>query len=97
MHTGQIMESDTASHLIDLPKDKWRPIISPDIKLANIVLGAADEVCYPAYKTAKMIDFGQVFRDHCVVDGMVKHKYTCGTGSIGPPVSPMLRRIWPVC
>lgn len=87
MHTGRAVESDTAPHLIGQIKDKWLPVINPEIKLANVVLGAVDDAFYPAYKTAKLIDFGSVFRDHCVVDGMVKHKYSCGTESICPPVS----------
>lgn len=80
-----------------LIKDGWRPVISPDIKLANVVLSAADDESYPAYKTVKMIDFGEVFRDHCVMDGMVNHKYTCGTESICPPVSCMPRRVPTIC
>ena len=97
MHTGRVMKSDTAPHLIGQIKDKWLQVISPDIKFANVVLGAADDASYPAYKTAKLIDFGLVFRDHCVVKGMVKHKYICGTESICPSVSCVPRKILHAC
>lgn len=44
------------SDLITAPR--WQPYVNTDIKLANVVLGAAKHNWYPAYKTPLMIDFG---------------------------------------
>ncbi|CAO2651441.1 Nn.00g040110.m01.CDS01 [Neocucurbitaria sp. VM-36] len=41
----------------------WQPIVNPDIKTLNVILSEAQNDFYPAYKTAKMIDFGLCFSD----------------------------------
>jgi len=40
----------------------WRPIVNPDTKPANVVLGEASTL-YPSYKVAKLIDWGLAFTD----------------------------------
>lgn len=38
--------------------DGWQPMVNTDIKLGNVVLSHPRANHYPAYKTTKMIDFG---------------------------------------
>jgi serine/threonine protein kinase len=46
------------------PTKDWKPIINPDIKPMNVMLGEAQDNYYPAYKIPKMIDFGICFDDN---------------------------------
>lgn len=87
MHTGVLIQDNTPVESMGVIKQGWDPIINPDIKLANVVLGPAQDDHYPAYKTVKMIDFGQVFPDEYVEEGWVLEKYATGTARICPPVS----------
>ena len=64
--------------------DGWRPIVNTDIKMANVVL-TDPGATFPAYKTPKMIDFGNCFDTDTVVE---RHTRERGVGTPGwrPPV-----------
>lgn len=64
--------------------DGWTPIVNTDIKLENIVL-TEPGTTFPAYKTPKMIDFGNSFDHGTVVDRRTRER---GVGTPGwrPPV-----------
>lgn len=87
MHYGSVIEHDTDLSQACIPTEGWKAVINPDIKLSNVVLGEARSDHYPAYKTAKMIDFSQAFEE-----GPGKHdssdtKAPLGTKGFWPPVS----------
>lgn len=88
MHAGVVSEGKIPSSEIGQIKKGWTPLIDPDIKLENIVLCAAQDNYYPAYKTAKRIDFGQVFEDS-QLDGdvlLLTQQGIMGTLGLWPPV-----------
>ena len=88
MHTGVVSEGGIPSSQVGQIKKGWTPLIDPDIKLENIALCAAQDDYYPAYKTAKRIDFGQVFED-LDLDGdvlLLTRKGPMGTDKLFPPV-----------
>jgi hypothetical protein len=60
--------------------------LDPDIKTYNIVLSAPQYDYYPAYPTAKMIDFGLCFDDKRYDVPSLKLAGV-GTRGWGPPVS----------
>jgi serine/threonine protein kinase len=70
--------------------DGWRPIVNPDIKLGNVVLGQALPEHYPAYKIAKMIDFGLAFNDNRYNTAASKRAQRIGTEGLCPPASHIL-------
>ena len=61
MYFGVAVDENTRDTDLCIPARGWEPIINPDIKLANVVLGDALPNWYPAYKTPQMIDFGLAF------------------------------------
>jgi serine/threonine protein kinase len=81
MHYGHVLTADTPPEHIAMQNPNWLPIINPDIRLGNAVLGDAQDR-YPAYQTVKMIDFGHAFRCEEITD---KTKMM-GTRYICPPV-----------
>jgi hypothetical protein len=86
MQHGTVITDDTdLSKVCETEKD-WRAIINPDIKLANVVLGEARSDHYPAYKTAKFIDFGQAFEEDGKYDS-AETKRPIGTEGVWAPVS----------
>jgi hypothetical protein len=88
MHTGVVSEGEIPPSQVGQIKEGWTPLIDPDIKLENIALCAAQDNYYPAYKTAKRIDFGQVFED-LDLDGdvlLLTRKGQMGTKTLWPPV-----------
>jgi hypothetical protein len=67
-------------------KPGWRPIINSDIKPGNVVLGKAHEGYYPAFKVAKMIDYGLAWDDGRFT--IAAHKTRAiGRHGFNPPVS----------
>jgi hypothetical protein len=88
MHTGVVHEGKIDPDQVGQIKAGWTPLIDPDIKLENIALCAPIKDYYPAYKTAKRIDFGQVFED-IDLDGdvlLLTRKGPMGTEGVWPPV-----------
>ncbi|KAJ4337846.1 hypothetical protein N0V87_004402 [Didymella glomerata] len=81
MHYGHVLTADTPPKHIAMQNPNWLPIINPDIRLGNAVLGDAQDR-YPAFQTVKMIDFGHAFRCEEITD---KTKMM-GTRYICPPV-----------
>jgi hypothetical protein len=41
MHYGVVASDSTPEFNLCIPTDDWVPVINPDIKLANVVLGNA--------------------------------------------------------
>ncbi|KAH8704596.1 kinase-like domain-containing protein [Phaeosphaeriaceae sp. PMI808] len=99
MLTGDVIghaepwEEDSEVQNIDIKNwGKWHPIVNPDIKLMNVVLGDAQENWYPAYKTPKMIDFGLAqYQD----DIYGRYSKMSMTGCIGTPGEEPPEQIWP--
>ena len=87
MHTGVVPHFSTPQDSLGLIAPGWVPAVNPDIKLENVVFGAARGGSYPAYKSAKMIDSGHVFEEHELVDGDCWRKQKIGTAGVCPPVS----------
>lgn len=85
MQTGVVLDDTTRPESIGVIRKDWVPVINPDIKLENVVLGAPQDR-YPTYKTVKMIDFGQVFGEHQLKNGLCYKKYSMGTEGVVPPV-----------
>ncbi|KAF2821499.1 hypothetical protein CC86DRAFT_426836 [Ophiobolus disseminans] len=61
----------------------WNPLFNPDIKPGNIVLGTAFPTYYPAYKPAKIIDWGITFVGN--IYGTPGEKIQIGTDGFHPP------------
>ena len=89
MHTGVVHEGNINPSRFGQIKEGWTPLIDPDIKLENIAVCEARDGYYPAYKTAKRIDFGQVFQDSDLDGDVLLHerKVPMGTRGVWPPVS----------
>lgn len=82
MHFGRVVNADLPTEQICVQQPGWVPIINPDIKLGNVVLGDAQQR-YPTCRTAKVIDFGHAQRCQKVTD---KSKMM-GTCNLCPPVN----------
>ncbi|KAF3044247.1 hypothetical protein E8E11_007822 [Didymella keratinophila] len=66
IHHGGVVSKGTHEDNLCIPVGDWVPVINPDVKLANVVLGDAHSDYCPAYKRPQMIDFGLAFggEDH---------------------------------
>ncbi|KAF1847600.1 kinase-like protein [Cucurbitaria berberidis CBS 394.84] len=73
METGMTVDKDQPAredgHV--LYSRNRKPIVNPDIKPMNVMLGEAQAGFYPGFKTAKMIDFGMCFDDNRYATGKV--------------------------
>lgn len=79
------MSDSTLDCNLCIPAPDWVPVINPDIKLANIVLGDAHWNYYPAYKRPQMIDFGLAFEGEDHEHAAMRRPI--GTPGYNPPVS----------
>lgn len=89
METGTTIDKDSPANEY-VPRDQpsaqeWNPMINVDIKPMNVILGEPQRDFYPAYKTAKMIDFGLCHPSNRFTVEATKHK--TGTPGFWPPVS----------
>ena len=88
METGTVIEKDAPAQengQVHYPPD-WLPIVNLDIKPMNVMLSEAQDDFYPAFKTAKMIDFGLCFNENKhIIDETQRHGV--GTQGYWPPVS----------
>ncbi|KAF1917545.1 kinase-like domain-containing protein [Ampelomyces quisqualis] len=67
-----------------IPSPGWRPLVNTDIKLGNVVFSHAQKDHYPAYKTTKMIDFGNTGYAGRFRDERSKREATAVPGKYGP-------------
>jgi hypothetical protein len=95
LHTGYAIpaaEPDRPSNIEngDLPlAPEWSRRYNVDIKPPNVVVTEPDaEWPYPAFKVAKMIDFGLVYTERVLAE----HHKQMGTGGFRPPVCAVLCR-----
>ncbi|CBX97204.1 hypothetical protein LEMA_P103350.1 [Plenodomus lingam JN3] len=86
MQTGRTILPTQPSRPINpiLPLEGWNPIVNPDIKPRNVVLGKPRPDYYPGYKCAKMIDFGICWDDER--SSLSGNKRGFGTRGYQPPV-----------
>ena len=94
MHYGTVPGSSLPVEQHGIQNPNWVPIFNTDIKFMNVVLAEADESHYPAYKVAKMIDFGLALScDEIKAEDKKTHHQ--GTPRICPPVSLVEFGNWP--
>ncbi|KAJ4363432.1 hypothetical protein N0V83_009725 [Neocucurbitaria cava] len=87
METGTTIDKDSPANEYgrsDQPSaQEWNPMINVDIKPMNVILGESQRDFYPAYKTAKMIDFGLCHPSNRFTVEATKHE--TGTPGFWPP------------